>query len=126
MSLYEKYGGEGTIKALVEEFYQRVTADPSLQPMFKGVDMGNLKRHQALFISQALGGPKQYDGRSMYQAHKHLNITSEQFDAVAGHLVATLHSLNVAQGDIDTIVGAIAPLKPEIVLDPFRRWLIAS
>lgn len=125
-SLYEKLGGEHTIKTLVEKFYERVLGDAALAPAFQGVEMGALKRHQALFFSQALGGPKQYDGKSMYEAHKHLAVSGEQFDAVAGHLVATLRELGVGQADIDTVVGVVAPLKDDIVLNHFRRWLRAG
>lgn len=125
-NLYEKLGGEHTIKTVVEKFYERVLGDATLAPLFAGVEMGNLKRHQALFFSQALGGPKQYDGKSMYQAHLGLDITGEQFDAVAGHLVATLQELNVEQADIDTVIGAVAPLKDDIVLTLFQRWLRAA
>ena len=34
ITLYEKYGGEDTIKALVESFYDRVLKDPELAPEF--------------------------------------------------------------------------------------------
>ena len=114
-SLYDKLGGEATIKAVVDEFYKRVLGNPQLKPVFEGTDMGGLKRHQALFISQALGGPKQYDGRDMKAAHAGLGITDEQFDAVATHLVATLNHFKVDQADIDTIVGVVAPLKDQVV-----------
>ena len=122
-SLYDKLGGSETVKAVVEEFYRRVLGDGSLAPVFNGLDMGRLKRHQALFFSQALGGPKQYDGRDMYEAHKKFLITDAQFDAVAGHLVGTLQHFNVGQQDIDTVVGVVAPLRRYIVMDHFRRWL---
>lgn len=122
-SLYEKLGGGKTVKAVVEEFYQRIMADQALIPVFEGIDMGSLKRHQALFLSQALGGPKAYDGRDMFQAHKAYLITDAQFDSVAGHLVGTLNHFGVAQQDIDTVVSVVAPLRRHIVMDHFKRWL---
>jgi hemoglobin len=125
-SLYDKLGGEATIKAVVEEFYRRILADRRLAPIFAGVEMGRLKRHQALFISQALGGPRAYDGRSMAEAHAHLDISAAHFDWVAGHLVATLRHFKVGQADIDTVLGVVAPLKALIVTDHFRRWLRAG
>ena len=122
-SLYDKLGGEGAIKSVVEGFYQRVLADPLLSPIFEGKDINRLKRHQALFLSQALGGPKEYDGRSMFDAHKDFLISEQQFGSVAGHLVETLRGHDVGQEDIDTVIGAIAPLKTDIVMDHFTRWL---
>ena len=42
------------------------------------------------------------------------------------YLVATLQELNVEQADIDTVIGAVAPLKDDIVLTLFQRWLKAA
>ena len=94
-----------------------------LAPVFSGVDMANLKRHQALFISQVLGGPKEYDGRTLYQSHKDLLVTNAQFDAVAAHLGTTLESLHVDAQDIAAITGKVAPLSREIVITHFKCWL---
>ena len=122
-TLYDELGGEFTIRKLVDEFYTRVLGDPDLSPVFEGKDINRLKRHQALFLSQALGGPKEYDGRSMFDAHKDFLISEQQFGSVAGHLVETLRGHEVGQEDIDTVIGAIAPLKTDIVMDHFTRWL---
>ncbi len=125
-SLYQKLGGEGTIKAVVEEFYKRVLADRALAPVFNGVDLNRLKRHQGLFISQALGGPRQYDGRTMLEAHQAFLITSKQFDLVVGHLAETLQHFKADSEDINTILTKISPLKRDIVMDPFARWRRAA
>ena len=117
-TLYDKYGGEDTIRALVEEFYTRVLSDGELAPFFQEVDMGRLKRHQALFISQALGGPKQYDGREMTEAHQGLNITGAQFEAVAGHLHGALSTLDVEAEDIQAILEVVGSLREQVVAPP--------
>ncbi len=114
-SLYERLGGEGSIRAVVDEFYIRVLKDDTLQPLFTNTDMDKLRRHQAAFISQALGGPTQYSGRSMQLAHRGLGITDEQFGAVAGHLSESLASFSVSQPEIDEVIGNIAPLRDSIV-----------
>ena len=70
-----------------------------------------------------LGGPNEYDGRTLYQAHKELMVTDAQFDAVAGHLKATLEFLQVDARDIATILGKVGPLRRDIVMSHFKRWL---
>ena len=114
-TLYQKFGGEGTIKAVVEDFYKRVLANPALRSYFARADMARLKRHQALFISQALGGPKQYDGRDMKSAHRGMNITADHFDQVVGHLVDSLRSFGVDWPSVDQVIKTVAPLKSSIV-----------
>jgi hemoglobin len=71
-TIYQRIGGEAAISAAVDRFYERVLADPTLSHFFSGVSMARLKAHQFAFLSQALGGPKQYSGASMRDAHSRL------------------------------------------------------
>jgi hemoglobin len=114
-SLYEELGGRAAIAAVVEEFYAKVLADPSLAPMFAGVDVDRLRRHQAAFLVAAHGGPNEYRGRGMRQAHTGLDITAEQFGAVAGHLSDALAACGVPALTIATVIGHVAQLQGDIV-----------
>jgi len=114
-SLYDQLGGSNIIEAVVAQFYARIFEDESIRPIFANVDMDRLRRHQALFVSYALGGPNQYDGRSMRVAHGGLGITEDQFMTVVGHLVDTLVSFNVPAELNDMVISHIAQLKGEIV-----------
>jgi hemoglobin len=113
--LFEKLGGTKTIETVVEAFYVRMLADPTLKHFFAKTNMKWLKMRQAQFFTQALGGPAIYKGKDMKAAHAKMKITAKDFDLTAGHLVETLRAAGVSKPDIDTIVGAIAPLAKEIV-----------
>jgi hemoglobin len=76
--------------------------------------MALLKAHQFAFLSQALGGPKQY-GASMRDAHSRLAIEQRHFDSVAVHLVETLPELGVPEDLISEIAAAVTPLSSQIV-----------
>ena len=114
-SIYDRLGGAGAIKATVEKFYQRVLDDPQLQPFFANTDMDSLKAQQVRFFTQALGGPAEYKGRSMKEAHAPLAIEQRYFDLVAKHLMAALVSLSVPKLLMDEVVAVVAPLASEIV-----------
>lgn len=118
MSIYDEIGGAGAVSAAVEDFYQRLLADPDLAPFFADVDLRKLKSHQRSFIAAALGGPEIYAGRDMAAAHAGLDISNADFDAVVGHLVDTLASLGVPDATIATIGSALAPLRADIVTAP--------
>lgn len=115
MSIYDSIGGSAAVTAAVDDFYVRVTADPLLAPYFTGVDLQGLKGHQRAFIAAALGGPELYAGRDMAAAHAGRGISGEAFDAVVGHLVATLQGLGVDEATIGQIGGALLPLRGDIV-----------
>lgn len=114
-TLYDRIGGEAAVRAAVDRFYERVLADPELQGFFTSVSMPRLKAHQFAFLSQVLGGPRQYSGASMRDAHSRLAIEQRHFDGVAVHLVETLRELGVSEEIIATVAGALMPLSAEIV-----------
>lgn len=114
-TLYQRIGGDAALNAAVSRFYERVLADPALYPFFNGVSMGRLKAHQFAFLSHILGGPRQYDGASMSQAHAKLAIEQWHFDLVATHLVETLRELKVPADIITEVVTALTPLAADIV-----------
>ena len=104
--LFERLGGAPAIEAAVDIFYKKVLADSELAPYFSDVKMMAQVRQQIRFFTTALGGPADYTGRDMKEAHAGLGVTSHHFDLVAGHLVATLAELGVSQDLIDEVVAA--------------------
>ena len=118
MPLYKRIGGDAAIRAAVDRFYERVLADPSLSHFFNGAGMSRLKAHQFAFLSQALGGPKQYSGSSMNEAHARLAIEQHHFDSVAVHLVEALRELGVPEDIVGEVATAITPLSSQIVNTP--------
>lgn len=59
-SLFDQAGGQGAVDAAVEEFYQRLLADPQLAPFFAGMPLRRLMGHQRAFLAFALQGPNAY------------------------------------------------------------------
>jgi hemoglobin len=114
-TIYDAIGGPAAVGAAVTQFYERVLADPGLAPFFAGTDMTRLQSHQRAFIAAALGGPQLYAGRSMSAAHAGREIPDTAFDAVVGHLGATLIDLGVPAETVGVIASRLAPLRGEIV-----------
>jgi hemoglobin len=115
VSIYDRIGGAGAVRAAVDDFYARVLADPRLAPFFSGTDLNRLKAHQRAFIAAAIGGPEVFSGRDMAAAHAGLGIADADFDAVVGHLAGTLSGLGVPADITGQIGSALAPLRPDIV-----------
>jgi hemoglobin len=123
-TLYQRVGGEAAIQAAVDRFYERVLADPALSHFFTETSMPRLKAHQFAFLSQALGGPKQYSGPLMRDAHSKLAIEQRHFDSVAIHLVETLRELGVPEDIIGKIAAALTPLSGQIVNTPMQGAVV--
>ena len=115
MTLYEKLGGQQAIEKVVDDFYNRVLADDTVNHFFAHTDMAKQRRHQTAFISYALGGPKQYTGRSMEKAHEGLHLQPEHFDAIAKHLGEALDVNGVSQEDINTVLAHVSTLREAVL-----------
>jgi hemoglobin len=115
-TLFEKYGGFGTISKLVSAFYDRVLAEETLAPFFENVNMERLMHHQTRFIGMVMGAPaNQYQGRELSVAHRGLNITTQHFDLVAQILGEVLRDGGVEEQDVQTMLTAVASTRGDIV-----------
>lgn len=114
-SLYERLGGEETIRALIPAFYVRVLADPELGPFFKHTALEKLHAMQREFFVMATGGPVEYTGRPLAHAHHGRGITRQHFARFTGHLVETLRDMGVTQAEADEVIQRVNATVNEIV-----------
>ena len=115
MSIYEKIGGDAAVDAAVDIFYKKVLADDRISSFFDTVDMPGQIQKQKAFLTMAFGGPNNYTGKDMREAHKGMNLTEEHFGAVAEALVGTLQELSVPQDIIDEIVAVALSVKDDVL-----------
>jgi hemoglobin len=97
-SLFERLGGEAAIMAAVGLFYEKVLADDRTKPFFEGLPMEAQTQKQVAFMAWAFGGPREYPGRDLRDAHARLvkkGLGDTEFDAVVSHLDTTLRELSV-------------------------------
>lgn len=114
-SHYERIGGATSVKAAVELFYDRVLADPQLAGYFTDVDMVEQRRHLALMLTVVLGGPNEYAGRGLAEAHQPLRIPLAHYVMVGGHLVATLTELGVPADVVDDVRAVLGQVQDQVV-----------
>ena len=120
-ALWDRLGGEAAVKAVVHDFVLAAaedkkvnfTRDGKVKLDAKGVE--HLEKMLVEFVSSATGGPLKYTGKSMKESHKGMAITDDEFDALAGVLVATLKKYKVPQAEIDELVKIVASTRPDIV-----------
>lgn len=114
-TLYERLGERDAIAAVVDRFYERVLDDDRLAEHFADSDVEQLRDHQVRFIGSVTGGPIEYSGDDMRTAHEHLGLTNADFDAVAGHLEATLREFDVAERERSEVLEAVSALREDVV-----------
>jgi hemoglobin len=121
-SLYERLGGVYAIATVVDDFIDRIMVDPRLNanPLVDEahhrVTPAGFKYLVTEMSCWATGGPQQYSGRSMYDAHAHLQIAAQEWVAFMEDLDATFDKFNVPQPERQEFIAIIESTKPDIVL----------
>ena len=117
-TLYNRLGGEAAVEAAVDIFYRKVLSDPSISGFFDAVDMDEQRNKQKAFLTMVFGGPKKYTGRDLREAHAPLvekGLNDDHFDAVAGHLEATLKVLGLADELIGKVMAVAASTRDDVL-----------
>ena len=117
-SLYTRLGGYNAIAAVTDDFIGRLAADKQVSRFFVGHSQDSLmkiRQHVVEFLCNATGGPCVYMGRDMKTSHKGMGITESDWDLSVKALVATLDKFKVPEKEKAEVLGAVGPLKAQIV-----------
>jgi hemoglobin len=115
-TLFERLGGLPAITAVVDEFVNRTTSDARIKYRFFNTDPVGLKRLLTEFVSHATGGAVAYTGRDMASSHAGMDLVDDEFTALVENLVGALDKFNVPAREKGELLGALGPLKPQIVV----------
>jgi hemoglobin len=117
-NLYKRLGGREGISIVVGDFVTNMVADSRVNARFKdmkGPEIEKLKSNLADQICDATGGPCSYLGRDMKTVHKGMKITEAEWNATVENLAKALDKNNVGAQTKSELIGALAPLKADIV-----------
>ena len=114
-SLFDRLGGIDPITAVVDEFVNRLVADPRVKGRFASTDVKRFKMLNTELVCQSTGGPCKYSGRAMKDTHNGMRISQAEFDLTAGHLAATLKKFKVPKQETNELMGIIGSLRKDIV-----------
>lgn len=118
-SLYDQLGGEAAVNAAVDIFYRKVLSDHRINRFFDNTDIEKQAAKQKSFLTMAFGGPNNYNGTDMRQAHAHLvknlGLNDSHFDAVMEHLTGTLVELSVPQNLIDQVAAIAESTRADVL-----------
>jgi len=115
-SLYDRLGGKDAITGVVEAFVGTVVADERINAFFKNADPAHLKQMLVDQISVAAGCTTcKYTGKDMKTAHAGMGIKEADFNALVEDLSKTLDAAGVKEKEKGELLGALGPLKGDIV-----------
>ena len=104
--------------AAVDIFYRKVLSDDRVNEFFDDVDMERQAAKQKGFLTMVFGGPNNYTGKDLRQAHTHLvqrGLNDSHFNAVAGHLHDTLSELGVSDDLVQVVMNVAGSTRDDVL-----------
>jgi hemoglobin len=112
---YERIGGATAVTAVVDELYARLVPDAQVGHYFTDIDIPRQKRHMVLMLTTVLGGPDNYFGRPLDEAHQPLGINEADYERVGEHLMAILDEVGVPDDIRGRVVDVLTAVRPQVV-----------
>jgi hemoglobin len=123
-SLYDRLGGVYAIATVIDDFIDRVMANPILNANPKV----NEAHHKVMppgfkylvteIVCWATGGPQKYTGKTMRDSHSHLDITEPEWQAFLKDLRDCFAKFNVPTREQAELFAIVESTKKDIVVTP--------
>jgi hemoglobin len=120
-SLYDRLGGVYAIATVVDSLIDRVmddsrlNANPKVDEAHHRVPAAGFKYLVTEQVCWASGGPQKYSGKSMYDSHHELDITSEEWDAFIDDAVQTFNQFEIPEQEQGELLAIIESTREDIV-----------
>jgi hemoglobin len=121
-SLYERLGGLPAIALVVSDFVDVFVQDPLIManPAVrerKTTDTAPYIKYQVTtLVCQLSGGPCEYGGMSMADAHDGLNVSAEEWDRMVELFAQTLQRHQVPERETSELFALMGPARDDIVV----------
>lgn len=121
LTLYERLGGVYSIAVVVDDFIDRIMADPRLNAnprvdeAHHRVSSQGFKYLVTEMVCWATGGPQQYSGRSMRDSHHHLLITDQEWQAFMDDFRQTLERFHIPEQEQAELKAIVESTRADIV-----------
>lgn len=123
-SLYDRLGGIFAIAAVVDRFSDAIITNPKLNenPALKAWNeneaatrLPGLKFGRTQWVAALAGGPYQYTGLPLDEAHKEFHLTADEFNEVGAEIVRALDYYKVPEREKNELVAAYMTAMSDVV-----------
>ncbi len=120
-TLYERLGGVNNIAPVIDDVIERSYVDPvfaanqQIHAAHQRFPKAAYKYNATALACQVMGGPQVYTGRSLKEAHQHLNITEKEWKALINIFHDSMDSFNVPAKEQGEIIAILESTKGEVM-----------
>lgn len=113
--LYRDLGAAPGIAAIVDGFLLHLADNERIVDTFADTDIAEFRRLLIEQICDLSGGPCEYSGRSMAEAHQDMDVSAMQFNALVEDFMKAMDDAGVPRGAQNRLLALLAPMHDDIV-----------
>ncbi|MDR9395440.1 MAG: group 1 truncated hemoglobin [Roseovarius sp.] len=118
--LYERLGAAAGIERLVDASIDGHMRNPAIKARFLPYRdapdrLAELKQHLCRFMAVGTGGPDEYDGRSMPEAHRGMNVSEAEYMAATDDILNAMDGHGYDRALRNEVLAILYSLKEEIM-----------
>jgi hemoglobin len=114
-ALFTDLGGRTGIATIVDDATSNFLADPRIKDTFDNTNMDRFKTNLTDQLCVVAGGPCDYKGQTMHDAHKGLHLTNADFNALVEDLQAGMDKAGIPFSTQNRLLARLAPMQHDVV-----------
>ena len=119
-SLYDRLGAASGIASIVDDVVEAHMTNPVIRARFlpyreQPERLSVIKQHLRNFFAAGCGGPETYNGRSMPDAHRGMNLTEAEYVAAIDDILTTLEARGIDEATRKDVLAILYSLKGDIL-----------
>lgn len=125
--LFERLGGLPAISLVISDFVNDFIADevilanPAVRARKTPDTAPYIKFQVTTLVCQLAGGPCEYTGKDMAEAHGGLNVSAQEWDRMVEIFAQTLADHEVPEREQEELFGLLGPTRDDIVTAEDRQ-----
>lgn len=117
-TLYDRLGGKAGIDKLVDRIVELHLQNEVAGPRYRALDDEAIDHAREMvkeFLAAGSGGPVEYTGRSMIEAHTGMNVNAAEYVAVVDDIMQAMNEMDYPDPVRNEVLGIAYSLKEEII-----------
>ncbi|UUO22080.1 group 1 truncated hemoglobin [Colwellia sp. M166] len=114
-SLYVEMGQQAALDKIVDNLINIIGQDEIIFSHFADSNVSHFRKKLTLFLCQISDGPCQYNGDSMQDIHRGMQINTNQFNHFVELFIAAMDASGIAYPTQNKLLARLAPLRKNII-----------
>lgn len=116
-TLYQKLGGAPTIDAITKNLIDRLLANPKINFLFEETNRDDLHLKIVDQLCMETGGPCNYEGLDMVEAHSGMDIKYSEFDVFVTDFILAMEDAKVPFRLQNKVLAIFAPMREDVTYE---------